>query len=236
MAFAKEAGNEAACCGRLIKDWHGKWNMEKSARAFAFLALAAAMLVFAGCAQSSAPANGSIAGNATFVLPEAEASYYARYTVEDGGTMAKEVWRAPDKMRIDLSVDEMLALSFFFMDSRAYSCDYLPLASACYDITATLSQADAKRMMPLENDMASATRLESVKIGSLTGACYAMPSGALGYRKLCFAPQGVVAYDSYNVSKTSAHTEYATEIEYFEEGRGPGASVFLLPAAPGLEK
>ena len=214
--------------------------MEKSVRAIVFLALAAAILVFAGCAQSSEPAPNEESGSGIFVLPASETSYYARYSVEDGGTMAKEVWRAPDKMRIDLSVDGMRALSFFFVDSRAYSCDYLSLASACYDVTATLSQADAKRMMPLENDMAGATRLESVKIGSLTGACYATPSGPLGHRKLCFAPQGVVAYDSYNVSKTSAHTEYATEIEYFEEGKEPDAGVFALPAepvsSPGLEK
>ena len=56
--------------------------------------------------------------------------------------------------------------------------------------------------------------------------------GALGTRKLCFAPQGVVAFDSYNVSKEILHTEYLTDLEYYDSGSGPGADVFSLPAAP----
>ena len=79
--------------------------------------------------------------------------------------------------------------------------------------------------------MAGATSTESVKIGSADGDCYDV-NGALGARKICFAPGDVPAYDSYNVSRTVMHTEYLTDIEYFEKGNGPSDSVFALPAEP----
>ena len=206
--------------------------MKNLARAFAFLALASAILLSPGCAQNGAPAQNASDGGAIFVLPSSEVSYFARYTVEEGGPMTKEVWRAPDKMRIDLSAQGMRAFSFFFADSRAYSCSYISSLPACYDVSGTLSQGDAQKLVPSEKDMAGAIRLESVKIGSTTGSCYGISTGFLGGRKVCFAPQGVVAFDSYNVSKTVLHTEYATDIEYFEAGKGPEDSVFALPAAP----
>ena len=205
--------------------------MKKIARARAFLVLAMAILLFAGCAQSRAPAQDVVNG-AKFILPESAVSYYARYTVEEGGPMTKEVWRAQGNMRIDLSVQGMRALSFFFVDSRAYSCSYLSSSPACYDVSDTLSQGDADRLVPSEKYVAGATRLESVKIGSMTGSCYDVSIGVLGSRKLCFAPQSVVAYDSYNVSKTMLHTEYLTDIEYFGSGEGPDPGVFALPATP----
>ena len=166
-------------------------------------------------------------------MPASEISYHAIYNVEEGGAYRKEVWRAKDKMRSDLSMQGQKALSFFFIGSRAYSCTYIYSSPACYDVTATLSQADADRLVPAEADVAGATQVESVKIGnSTTGKCYELSMGALGARKLCFAPQGVVAYDSYSVSKTITHTEYLTDIEYFGKGEGPEEGVFVLPAAP----
>ncbi|MCX6771389.1 MAG: hypothetical protein NTX79_05020 [Candidatus Micrarchaeota archaeon] len=207
--------------------------MEKSARAFAFLVLAA-FLLFPGCAQSSAAPAQNASGGAKFMLPASDVSYYARYAVEEGGPMTKEVWRAPDGMRIDLSAQGTRALSFFFVDSHAYSCSYASSSPACYDVSGVLSQGDANKLVPSANDVAGATQVESVKIGSTTGSCYEVPAGSLGVRKLCFAQQGVVAYDSYNVSKTLMHTEYLTDIEYYEAGKGPPASVFALPAQPSV--
>jgi len=206
--------------------------MEKLARAFAFLVLASAILFFPGCAQSGTPAPDATGSGAKFILPTSDVSYYARYTIEEGGPMTKEVWRAPDKMRIDLSAQGMRALSFFFVDSRAYSCSYVSSSPACYDVSSTLSQGNTEMLAPSEKGMVGATQIESVKIGSTTGSCYEVSAGPLGVRKLCFAPQGVVAYDSYNVSKTILHTEYLTDIEYFEKGKEPDPGVFVLPAAP----
>ena len=195
-------------------------------------ALACALIIAAGCVQNGAAPVQAYAPNATFVLPAFGVSYHAIYNVEEGGPLTKEVWRTPDKMRIDLSAQGVRALSFFFVDSHAYSCSYLSSTPACYDVSGTLSQGSASRLMPSEKEMAGATIVESVKIGSTTGSCYNVSAGVTGIRKLCFAPQGVVAYDSYNVSKTMIHTEYLTDIEYYEKGNGPDAGVFLLPAAP----
>jgi len=205
--------------------------MKKMACAFAFLVLASAVLFFPGCAQSGAPAKNESGSGAKFILPASDVAYYARYTVEEGGPMTKEVWRAPDKMRIDMSAQGMLALSFFFVDSRAYSCSYISASPACYDVTAMLSQADAGKILPNEGSFDGSMKVESVKIGDTTGNCYeTAPMG--NSRKTCFAQQGVMAFDSYNVSKTVVHTEYLTDIEYFAKGTGPDASVFALPAQP----
>jgi len=206
--------------------------MKKLACALAFLVLAAAILFLPGCVQSGAPATNASDSGAKFILPSSDVPYYARYTVDEGGPMTKEVWRAPDKLRIDLSVQGMRALSFFFMDSRAYSCSYVSSSPACYDVSGTFSQGDAERLLPSEKNVVGATKVESVKIGDTTGSCYEVSAGALGARKLCFAPQGVAAYDSYNVSKTILHTEYLTDVEYYEKGKGPDAGVFVLPAQP----
>jgi hypothetical protein len=134
-------------------------------------------------------------------------------------------------MRIDLSAAGTRALSFFFVNSRAYSCNYVSSAPECYDVTSSLSQANAERLLPSRKDVAGATSVENVEIGSVTGECYEV-DGVLGVRRLCFAPGNVMAYDSYNVSKTVAHTEYLTDLEYFEQGKGPSVSVFALPARP----
>jgi len=205
----------------------GRW-----ARAFAFLVLANAILLLPGCAQNGVPAQNAGGSDAAFALPASDVSYYARYTVEEGGPMTKEVWRAPDKMRIDLSVQGMRALSFFFVDSRAYSCSHMPSSPACYDVSGTLSQADAGKLVPREADFSGAMQVESVKIGGTDGKCYETLVAGFGARKVCFAPQGVAAYDSYNVSRTLVHTEYLTDIEYYEPGKGPDAGVFALPAQP----
>ncbi|MFA6908062.1 MAG: hypothetical protein WC263_04505 [Candidatus Micrarchaeia archaeon] len=206
--------------------------MRKIACALAFALLAASTLAMMGCTQAGAPAKNATDSGASFILPSSDVSYYARYTVEEGGPMTKEVWRAQGRMRIDLSAQGVRALSFFFVDSRAYSCSYLSPEPACYDVSGTLSKADAHRIAPSQNDMGGAVQVESVRIGSMEGSCYEVPSGMLGSRKLCFAPQGVVAFDSYNVSKTVLHTEYLTDIEYYGDGGGIGAAVFALPAAP----
>jgi len=206
--------------------------MKKSACALAFLMLAAAILLSPGCAQSGAPPTNATGSDAKFILPASDVSYYARYTVEEGGPMTKEVWRAPDKMRIDLSAQGIRALSFFFVDSRAYSCSYLSSPPACYDVSGTFSQGDAGRLVPREADFPGATQVESVKIGDTTGKCYETSAVSLGARKVCFAVMGVMAYDSYNVSKTVLHTEYLTDIEYYESGKGPDAGMFVLPTAP----
>ena len=206
--------------------------MDNPTRAFAFLVLASALLLSPGCAQGGTPAQNASGSAARFVLPLSDVSYHARYTVEEGDSMAKEVWRAPGRMRIDLSAQGMRALSFFFVDSKAYSCSYLSQAPACYDVTATLAQGDANKLAPTMRDVEGATTVESVKIGNTVGSCYSVSAGFIGARKLCFAPQGVVAFDSYNVSKTVRHTEYLADIEYFTDGQGPDASVFSLPAAP----
>ncbi|MFA5929963.1 MAG: hypothetical protein WC861_03710 [Candidatus Micrarchaeia archaeon] len=206
--------------------------MGNIARPLAFIMLAAAILLSPGCAQVGAPARNETASSARFILPASDVSYYARYTVEEGGPATKEIWRAKGMMRIDLSSQGMRALSFFFVDSHAYSCSYASSKPACYDVSGALSQGDAQRLVPSENDAKGGTRLESVKIGSANGNCYGVPIGMMGMRKLCFAPQGVVAYDSYNVSKALLHTEYLTDIEYYEDGLGPDASVFALPATP----
>ena len=206
--------------------------MKKLACALAFLVLAAAILFLPGCVQSGAPATNASDSGAKFILPSSDVSYYARYTVDDGGPMTKEVWRAKDSMRMDLSAQGMRALSFFFMDSRAYSCSYVSSQPACYDVSGVLSQADASRLAPREADFSGAMQIESVKIGDTTGKCYETTAVGLGVRKVCFAPQGVVAFDSYNVSKTLIHTEYLTDIEYYDVGKGLDAGVFVLPAQP----
>ena len=203
--------------------------MEKVA--FAILLAVAALSMF-GCAQSAAPAQNETGSGAKFTLPASDVSYHARYTVEEGGPMTKEVWRSQDMMRTDLSSQGVRVLSFFYIDGKAYTCSFASQQPYCYDVTATLSQSDAARLVPTEKDMAGAARVESVKIGSATGSCYDVSIGFQGMRKLCFAPQGVLAYDSYNVTKALAHFEYMTDIEYFEKGSGPDESVFALPAKP----
>ena len=233
-SLIKDGGSrkQTSSGGSLIKYLHAKRSMKKMARALALIALAAALMIFPGCAQNAAPAQNASETGAKFVLPNSEVPYFARYTVEEGGPMTKEVWRAPDKMRIDMSAQGTRVLSFFFLDSHAYSCSHVSSSPACYDVSGTLSQGNARMLLPSEKDMGGATKLESVKIGSTSGSCYEVSAGYLGARKLCFAPQGVVAYDSYNVSKTLMHTEYLTDIEYFEAGNGPDDAVFVLPAAP----
>ncbi len=199
---------------------------------FFLAALACALLFAAGCVQNGAAQGQTYNPNAAFVLPVSDISYHATYSVEEGGPMAKEVWRAPEKMRYDLSAQGMKALSFFFVGSRAYSCSYISSTPACYDITPMLSQSDATRLVPTEADATGATQVESIKIGNTGGKCYQMEIPALGSRKLCFAVGGVMAYDSYNVSKGLTHTEYLTGLEIYEKGREIDASVFSLPAQP----
>ncbi|MFA6213707.1 MAG: hypothetical protein WC717_00315 [Candidatus Micrarchaeia archaeon] len=195
-------------------------------------AAVASFLFLFGCAQGGPAGQAASAANGSFILPQSAVSYHARYAVEEGGPMAKEVWRAGDDMRIDLLVQGKQALSFYFTGGRAYSCSHLSAPPACYDMGARFSQGDAGRLVPSEKDVAGATKAESVKIGSTTGECYDVYAGALGSRKLCFAPHGVVAYDSYNVSKTMVHTEYLTGIEYYGNGEGIDGGVFALPSAP----
>jgi hypothetical protein len=199
----------------------------------AFAAACALMLFMSGCAQQKEEAlpPRAIDQNARFVLPSTGTPYYARYAVEEQGSMVKEVWRSQNSMRIDLSAEGTRALSFFFVDSRAYSCNYVSSSPECYDVTSSLSQANTDRLLPSRKDVAGATSVESVKIGSATGDCYDI-GGALGARRLCFAPGNIPAYDSYNVSKAAVHTEYLTDLEYFEQGKGPSASVFALPSQP----
>ena len=206
--------------------------MKNLAHSLAFLVLAAAILLFPGCTQNGEPPQIGSGDGTAFILPASDVTYFARYTVEEGGPMTKDVWRARDKMRIDLSAQGMRALSFFFVDSRAYSCSYVSSSPACYDVSGTLSQGDTQRLVPSENDMGAATTLESVKIGSTAGSCYEISMGYIGTRKVCFAQQGVVAFDSYNVSKTVLHTEYATDIEYYDAGKEMDDSVFVLPVPP----
>jgi hypothetical protein len=196
----------------------------------AFSALAFALAFSAGCVQGSRGSQGG-EGNANFTLPNAEYPYFARYNVEEGGMIKKEVWREGNRMRSDLSVQGQRALSFFFINSRAYSCSYVSAQPSCYDVTPGLSQLEAERLVPTETGMADADKAESVKIGDTIGNCYDVAS-AFGMRKLCFATGGAVAFDSYNVSRTVMHTEYLTDIEYFEEGKGPFEGVFVLPAQP----
>jgi len=195
-------------------------------------ALAFALLLAPGCVKNGAEGGRQYDPDALFVLPPADASYHAVYRVEEGGTMEKEVWRAPGMMRSDLSVQGIKALSFFFVDSRAYSCTYLSSSPACYDVTPALSQADASRLAPGRKDVAGAMQVESVKIGNTEGTCYLVQLPELGSRKLCFAVGGVVAYDSYNVTKELAHTEYLASLEIYGQGEGPPDSVFALPAQP----
>jgi len=198
---------------------------------FTAIALVAVLLAFFGCMEVAAPSVTETDGNnATFVLPKSNASYFARYNVEEGETTVRDVWRTEDMMRMDISSQGMRVLSLFFMNAKAYSCAYASSAPICYDITNTFSQSDADRIMLDEKDMPFGSSVESVKIGSIAGNCYEVPSPAMGARKICFAPKGVIAYDSYNVSKIVAHIEYLTEIEYFAEGRAPDASIFTLPA------
>jgi len=194
--------------------------------------LAFALLLAAGCVQNGAVQGQAYNPDATFVLPPSDVSYHAVYRVEEGGTLRKEVWRAPGRMRSDLSVQNQIALSFFFIGSRAYSCTYLLSSPSCYDVTPTLSQSDAGRLVPTEADAASALQVESIKIGNTDGKCYQMQLPSLGSRKLCFAVGGVMAYDAYNVTKDLPHTEYLTDLEIYGQGEGPPASVFSLPAQP----
>jgi len=197
-----------------------------------FLAAAICALILAsGCAQNGATPAQAI-GEAKFVLPVQDPTYHARYTVEEGAAMKKEAWRADSEMRTDLSVQGMRVLSFYFVGSRAYSCSFLSGAPVCYDITTTLSQADASKLMPREIDFSGTKQVESVKIGDTTGRCYEASIINFGPRKTCFAVGGVIAYDSYNVSKTLVHTEYLTSLEIYPAGQGPDASVFALPAKP----
>jgi hypothetical protein len=206
--------------------------MGKMRALLAFAALAFLLAFFAGCVQGSRGSQGG-EGTANFTLPDAKYPYFARYTVEEGGMMKKEVWREGSRMRSDLSVQGQRALSFFFINSRAYSCSYVSAQPSCYDVTPTLSQLDADKLAPSEDGMALASRVESVKIGDTTGNCYEMES-AFGMRKLCFAMGDAVAFDAYNVSRTITHTEYLTSIEYFEEGKAPFDGVFVLPSQPFL--
>jgi len=197
-----------------------------------FLVAAAFVAVLlAGCAQqlegSQQPAKG-----ATFVLPSSNISYHAVYNIEEGGIMEKEAWRAPGKMRADLSVQGVRALSFYFVDSRAYSCSFLSKPPSCYDVTATLSRSDASKIVPDEKDYAGLALVRSVKIGDTTGSCYDHDVVGMGRRETCFAVGGVVAYDSYNTSKSVQHTEYLTSLEIYPQEQGPESSVFILPAAP----
>jgi len=190
------------------------------------------LVLFSGCIQNGGAPGQALDKNARFILPDAPDAYFARYTIEEGGPMTKEVWREGGSMRTDLNVQGQHALSFFFINSRAYSCTYISSAPACYDVTPILSQSDAQRLVPSEADVAGAMRVESVKIGDTTGTCYETQIALLGARKLCFAVGGVVAYDSYNVSKTVAHTEYLTDLQYYPTGSGPDEGVFSLPAQP----
>ena len=200
---------------------------------FFLVAFACALILAFGCVQKGGLSPGQTYDpNAVFVLPATSISYHAIYRVDEGGTLKKEVWRVPGKMRYDLSVQGQVALAFFFVDSRAYSCTYLSSSPACYDVTPTLSQSDAIRLVPTDADVADAMQVENIKIGGTDGKCYQMTLPSLGDRKLCFAVGGVMAYDSYAVSKSLQHTEYLTELEIYEPGKEPPASVFSLPTAP----
>ncbi|GEM_PF-915517 len=198
---------------------------------FFLVAIVGVLIFAAGCAQNDAlPVEEE--GSAQFVLPASGASYHARYTVEEGGPMEKEAWRAPGKMRTDLSVQGVRALSFYFVENRAYSCSFLSKPPSCYDVTATLSQSDASRIVPDEDDYRGLAQVESIKIGNTDGRCYETAVIGVGERKICFAVGGVVAYDSYNVSKTVIRTEYLTSLELYSQGEGPDETVFSLPAEP----
>jgi hypothetical protein len=190
-----------------------------------------AIVFLAGCAQQAGGSQQPV-GKAAFVLPASNVSYHARYNVEEGGVMEKEIWRAQGRMRTDLLVQGVRALSFYFIDSRAYSCSFLSKPPACYDVTATLSQSDASKLVPDENDYAGLELVRGVKIGDTTGSCYEHGAIGMGRREICFAVGGVVAYDSYNTSKSVQHTEYLTGLEIYPEGQEPQDGVFALPAEP----
>jgi hypothetical protein len=199
---------------------------------FAVAAALIAIVFVAGCAEQAEGSQQQSAKGAAFALPPSNVSYHAIYNVEEGGAMEKEAWRAPEKMRADLSVQGVRALSFYFVDSRAYSCSFLSKPPACYDVTATLSRSDASRLVPDEKDYAGLALVRSVKIGGTTGSCYDHDVVGMGRRETCFAVGGVVAYDSYNTSKSVQHTEYLTSLEIYPEGEEPESGVFALPAEP----
>ena len=189
-----------------------------------------ALFLFFGCTgeTSSSVISARAPGqNSHFSLPQSAVSYVATYTVVDGDSqLTKKVFRANDKIRIDVSAPNANSFSLFFLGSSAYSCYNAGGTITCYDISSVLSQTQIDALLPAP-DLSGAKEAESVDIGQTTGKCYFVPQDIARKRKMCLTSDGILAYDSYNDTQTTTHVEYLTSLTYSVDD-----SNFLLPSSP----
>jgi hypothetical protein len=193
-------------------------------------AVALAVLFLAGCAAKSQeqPASESGSQQGSIILPQSKVDYAATYAVDEGsGPIAsKKVWRASDRMKIEISSGAGGSISLYFVSGRAYSCANVGDGYSCYEITGGLGPKAAAQLSG-EPDFSSAEAAEEVEIGSTKAYCFFFPHKVFEKRKQCFTDKGVLAFDQYNVTNGNAHTEYLTNLAY-----GTYDSDFVLPAEP----
>ena len=200
----------------------------ESAKALAALF---ALLICSGCIAQNAAREGNAAQAAVpegkrFAMPESKTEYTATYSVTEGKSQSqKTVWRAGDRMRVDLSGEGGTA-SIYLLGSEGYSCLRIPSGAKCYNVTAALSEAEAGGIVDTP-DFTSGIATEGVDIGSVQGKCYLFSNGIYGERKMCFTKENITAYDEETKGGNVTRVEYATEISYSAD-----QSAFLLPAAP----
>jgi len=196
----------------------------------AILLLAALALMF-GCASEGTgaqqPGNQPSSSAAQFLLPSASFPYTAHYTVSEGsGTFTKTVWRKGTSARMDLEIAPGSSFSMFFFGGKGYSCSSVTGTPLCYEIHAGTQQESLSGIFE-EPDFSSGKELEPVEIGGTVGRCFLFPYTATSKRKMCFTDRNVVAWDEYNATASTTHTEYLNGITYSAED-----SVFVLPATP----
>jgi len=190
------------------------------------IAISCLLLLLAGCAEAPprSSAAGQIAQKHHISFPKSPVAYTALYTLnENGGEAQKRVVADGDKMKIQLG-----SIAIYFLSDRAYSCSYVGGNASCFDITAKAEGMKLDEVYPCQH-LEGAREAEPVDIGGTAGRCYLLPYGVAGSRKICCTDRGVLAYDQYNLTSKSMHTEYLTEISYEADYRE-----FLLPAEPAV--
>ncbi|VVC01909.1 Uncharacterised protein [uncultured archaeon] len=198
--------------------------METRSAAIFILAAALAAGCLAAPAQPAAPAQQGSA----IQFPKAPVAYSASYVVDEGGAQAvKRVWASGSNMRIEIADEGGGFFSLYFLGSRAYSCGKTGQGTSCFDVTGR-AQAGLESFLPCQH-LENAKKAGSVDVGGTEGACYYVPYGVFGKRKICCTDMGVLAYDSYNLTSGKAHVEYLSEIAY-----GASAADFALPAEPAM--
>lgn len=193
------------------------------------LALIALLVLLAGCAKEGLPENAANETAAqSFGVPYTAHSYRASYRIgSDGGEISKTVWRKASSLRVDyVFSDSTPQLALYFLGNRSYSCADAGGGTKCFETTGKAGQ-EALAALLVQPDLAGSRGAEIAKIGSVEGTCHLLPEGQSSERKVCYTPDGILAYDERASGRGGRQVEYLVELSY-----DVSDSDFALPENP----